>query len=260
MKTLLESLPISPCEWSKIVDKNDELVGRVDFVPSARPLRLGPEHELVCRFLRQIAEIHEFGRSDTRVTVFIEPKLQSGFPDIVVVEWHEPTTSQWAVERLSLKVDDFRAVHALGAQKTASESDLKACFGVTKRTLERLKLAGLAEGNAEQWCLTGLQEIFAVRRIIAFEAKVADWRGAIKQAALNRWFASESYVLLGRVPSNPLFDEMIEASGVGVWIEGESQPYVRPQNWDSAQPLSYVSWLFNEWAWRHSSEVRTLHA
>jgi hypothetical protein len=103
--------------------------------------------------------------------------------------------------------------------------------------------------------LTGLRKNFAVRRIVAFEAKISDWRGAIQQAALNKWFASESYILVPRIPARSVIIETAEAAGVGVWIEGEVSPYLVTPRVNSREPLSYASWLFNEWSWRFARNI-----
>src|SRR5581483_8234047 len=75
------------------------------------------------------------------------------------------------------------------------------------------------------------------------------WEG-LRQAFQNTWFASESYLLLPRVPR--CSDLKKEAARFGVGVAEQNKPLyrsgVRPRR--QHIPLSYASWLFNEWAWR----------
>jgi hypothetical protein len=99
---------------------------------------------------------------------------------------------------------------------------------------------------------------FAVRSIIAFEAKISSWAIAVQQAFINRWFATESYVL---VPKHAPLHRLVTVAGdvgVGVWTEGARRPVLRAVKSDARQPVSYASWLFNDWSWRQArGEFRT---
>ncbi|HMG11972.1 MAG TPA: hypothetical protein VK571_02265, partial [Gemmatimonadaceae bacterium] len=70
----------------------------------------------------------------------------------------------------------------------------------------------------------------------------------IDQAAANRWFASASYVLLPSFSSESSLVEEADACGVGIWVNGAPKPRLRQRY--PAQPLSYASWLLNDWVWR----------
>jgi hypothetical protein len=93
-----------------------------------------------------------------------------------------------------------------------------------------------------------VREAFAVREILAFEAKMSLTSHVIDQAAANRWFASASYVLLPSWSQESQLVEDADECGVGIWINGARRPKLRQPT--TAQPLSYASWLFNDWAWR----------
>lgn len=84
--------------------------------------------------------------------------------------------------------------------------------------------------------------------MIAVEAKIDEWKAALEQAHLNTWFASESCVLVPRVPRNSELLRTAQELGVRVLARESDQ-------WDIPDPIrsgprSYVSWLFNDWAWR----------
>jgi len=116
------------------------------------------------------------------------------------------------------------------------------------RSIERLTAGALVREQANTVSAVPLRSSFATSELIAVEAKVGRWSDVLRQAALNTWFASLSFVLTATVPSASQISEALEA-GVGVcaWagdgfvvIEGER----------AGLPRSYASWLFNEWSWR----------
>lgn len=214
---------------------------------SGRVRRGGPESELVDAFLRAFPRTASRGE---RITIFQEPKLTSGLPDLVVVRWHERTARVWRDERRCLKDDDLRLLHLLAQQGPMGLQELRPFTRSSLRCqLDHLVALGLAQQSADRWRTRPLNKVFAVRHIAAFEAKVQDWATAIEQACLNRWFASESYVVLPRLPRRAEALDVALEHGVGLWIAGEPTPALAARQ-GTPQPVSYASWLFNEWAWR----------
>ena len=210
----------------------------------------GPEYDLVLEYVR--GRLPEPPRGQC-LTVFLEPEIESGFPDVVAVYWHVATAARWLRTRAELTNVDIRVAHYLatvGASDTACMRPF-FCRGLTA-ALDRLCGAGVVRKTRDCWRLRSLREIFAVRRLVAIEAKIDQWRDGLHQAFQNTWFASESYLLLPRVPRRT--DVLAEARRFGVGVRtGE-------QDLDSADaparrwniPKSYASWLFNEWVWRVS--------
>lgn len=213
--------------------------------------RPGPETDLVARFLEGFPLV---AMGSGRMTVFQEPRLTSGFPDLVVALWDEPTAMRWAAPRAALSTEAVRLVHLmlqLGTKKTGDQ--LAVVFQrKVDRLLERLLAAGLVTERDGRWSVVPPRTSFAVRRLVAFEAKISDWRGAIEQAALNRWFACKSYVLLPQTPRNSNTLEAAAHANVGIWVVGHRRPLLPSQAETGRQPMSYASWLFNEWVWRHA--------
>jgi hypothetical protein len=91
-----------------------------------RRTRPGPELNLVESFLRAMP-LHI--PRDCRATVFRELRLESGFPDLVIVVWREEVTRDWRSERVSLESHDLRLMHFLHHTRRAREDELAACFG-----------------------------------------------------------------------------------------------------------------------------------
>lgn len=217
--------------------------------PRRRRPRPGPENAMVDSFVDNLPVKTPVGCA---TTVFREPKLASGFPDVVAVTWHRATAAQWTEDRRQLRSADARLIHLLASHGPTHEDLLRTWMGrAVVGGLERLQSAGLvraAKGGI--WRATSVREAFAVRRIVAFEAKISDWRTALEQASLNLWFASESYVVLPQLPRSAEAFKLATVFGVGIWIAGALAPALSFKARRQAQPVSFASWLFNDWAWQ----------
>jgi len=206
--------------------------------------RSGPEQDLVDWFL----ELHAVKpRKGERLTVFREPRLPSGFPDIVVVVWNESVAAKWANERRNIVSADLRLMQRLATAGPARTLDLKSLFGPEiERSLARLERADMAVLQTDRWRARPLPRIFAIRRIVAIEAKVTEWRVALNQAFINTWFTPESYVLVPAIPKGANLLEDALQHGIGVLSKEKPRLVERRLT----EPRSYASWLFNEWTWR----------
>lgn len=206
----------------------------------------GPESELVDWFLARSSVRPPRG---CRVTVFREPRIESGFPDIVAVIWSETVTRRWLEPRRTLTAVHVRVMHYLHWAREAKESDLGRVFGPrTSELLARLHAAGMVRKVGKSWKARALSSIFAVREIIAFEAKTSNTADVLDQAFLNTWFASSSFVLTPTAPKNTTFLQVASARGLGIWTRSGILHHPEPE--EAALPRSYASWLFNEWVWR----------
>lgn len=228
----------------EVLDRNSRVAG---LSATFRKPVGGPECELVDWFLQQ--DIVNVPRG-CRVTVFREPRLESGFPDLVVVIWNERVANKWNKERALLSPADIRILHYLAQQGPKSEVELSAIFSNRLHDrLRRLELAGSIRSTKNLWHACSLAKNYAVRRIVAVEAKLSRWSEVLEQAHLNTWFASESYVLIPQLPRSEVFSESARMHGIGIWTKDEGR--VRPARKGCGHlPLSYASWLFNEWVWQ----------
>lgn len=213
--------------------------------PSLRPRRLGPEWELVERFLSEPPIKIACG---CEAVVFQEPRLPSGFPDLVIVVWDKKKAARWRQERATLTPLDIRLAHYMYRTGPSTEARLQRVFaGSVAGSIERLSASGILRASGARWLPRPLSSVFAARQIIAVEAKVSEWKAALQQAVLNTWFASASYILIPEVPKRSLLLEMARRLGIGVWTKNHTP--VKPRQ-NERLPRSYMSWLFNEWAWR----------
>ena len=211
-----------------------------------RRTRPGPELNLVESFLRAMPLHIPPG---CRATVFREPRLESGFPDLVIVVWRQEVTLEWRPERESLEAQDLRVMHFLHHARHASEGKLVEWFGRRAiSSLGRLHEAAMIRPVGSSWAPCALRRSFAASKIIAIEAKVGKWAEVLNQALLNTWFASKSYVL---VPNSPSEAQLDAARRLGIGVCSLDDRKVRETAGHSAPlPRSYASWVLNEWAWR----------
>lgn len=220
-----------------------------------RPQRPGPEAELVDWF---VAEKPFRAPRGCRATIFREPRLSSGYPDFVLVFWSERTSETWSEARLQLTDADVRMMQYLVQHGDSTLEELHSVFDTkVEQRVERLAAAGMLRRYAGAWRPRSLTKCFAVRQIVAFEAKIRDWAVALDQAFLNTWFASDSYVLLPHLPRTQKILQEASKLGIGIWTRKEG-PQLEPHSGSSNLPISYASWLFNEWVWRaetHSAET-----
>ena len=214
---------------------------------------VGPEQVLVASFLAVVKTRLSPGRT---LTVFAQPSIETGFPDLVAVVWRSEIAQSWSAERERLRATDLRLLHLLA---TNGALDLAFLGEVFQRGLHgmltRLEEAGVVAVGRSKCRAQSPSRIFAVERIIAVEAKVSATQRALEQAGANTWYSSESHALLPRPRAGERMKDVASALGVGVLgfehdrVAQVYEPAIR------AVPLSYGSWLFNEWTWRIAREM-----
>src|SRR5690606_5753545 len=84
-------------------------------------------------------------------------------------------------------------------------------------SLRRLEAARLATPDARGWSASDLSSSYAVRDIIAVEAKMASTEQVLCQARLNTWFASSSFVLIPHIPQRDYFQKTAQSYQIGIW-------------------------------------------
>ena len=208
----------------------------------------GPEQVLVETFLNTATIRLLPGRT---LTVFAEPAIDTGFPDLVAVVWRSQVARGWSAERERLRAIDLRLLHLLATRGAMELSFLHEVFqrGLNGM-LTRLEEAGVVIVGKEKCRARSMSSIFSVERIIAIEAKVSATQRALEQACANTWFSSESHALLPRPRTGERLTGVASALGVGVLGFEEDRVEKVCAASIRAVPLSYGSWLFNEWTWR----------
>jgi len=185
-----------------------------------------------------------------QVNLFHQPRLESGFPDVVLVVWNPRIAKNWPKTRKLLTSLDLRVLHFICSASALEALALKPLFGVDcQRSLQRLQDADAISVTGGVVKARRMGEIFAVKRIIALEAKMQDWQGALNQAVLNTWFSNESWMLMPERITRRIASECSSYQGVRC-LSPVDVTHDFSQHNEMTPPVSYASWLFNEWAWR----------
>ncbi|MDE1160602.1 MAG: hypothetical protein PW792_01500 [Acidobacteriaceae bacterium] len=184
-----------------------------------------------------------------RLSIFEEPRIESGFPDLVLVIWDESVTEAWHHSRKALKAVDLSVLHCLYQMKRATGFEIEKLLACSvDESLERLAAADMIDIRKGSCSVKPLREIFAVRRIIAIEAKVSAVSSGMHQAALNTWFAHDSILLLPEEPQHLQTGSRAEDMGISIFARAVGNVLKPASSFE--KPVSYASWLFNEWAWK----------
>jgi hypothetical protein len=231
------------------------LVGHENAVTPAdfrRPTR-GPEFEMLVEYLKCGLPMPK--RSES-LAVFLEPRLETGWPDAVAVYWRSDRGLR-PDAACQLQHADDRLLHFIWLEGTVSHAGISARYGptVAQRALDLLTLGAVVENRNRG--LRVRKSTLAVTRLIAIEAKVSAPRSALSQAARNAWYASESYVLLPQLPTGRTLRSQYASCGVGIVTPDDhlESPPVPAHVFDL--PRSHGTWRFNRMA-LHSPTTRAV--
>lgn len=214
----------------------------------------GPESTLLNAFVQQYAD--HLCTLKRHYALFYEPLLTTGYPDLVVVSYNPDKYSSWTEARNELSVLDLKVLHHLyfvgGSTYSSIERQLGLKGRMLLRVLERLMDASLVRRSRLQWLPKPLSDSYGISCIKTIEAKISNWRGVLGQAHLNRWFSSESCVLSPvSKPSEQIISKARE-KGIGIYSmpSGTQAKMIQKPERLNGLPVSYASWLFNEWIGR----------
>jgi len=230
-----------------VFDKSKPDIGLLTRKP-----KIGPEHKLVRRFTDFFT--NSFKSKSTRLAIFHEPQLDSGFPDIVFVEFSPGVIDKWNDRRSSSQPMDIRILHYLYLVKGADSAFIERTLGINGRillpSLERLLDSQLIYRKSGQWRTYSLTNIFAIRNIVAVEAKMNGWQSVFEQARINKWFASESYILSPIIQPNAKTLKTSNKLGIGIYTCNSDGVTKISESDRGSLPSCYASWMFNEWIGR----------
>lgn len=213
----------------------------------------GPEKELVDSFVKNIPQCFHWQKG--AVVIFHEPRMETGFPDLVIVRYLPEVFKYWVESRSSLNPMDMKILHYLSNLQGADASTLMATLGIPAKSLlssiERLLDAGVITRSKTKWKAEALNHIFGVRSIVAVEAKIKNWTNAFHQSQLNLWFASEAYILSPVEKPSQLIISRLRDSGIGIFLLNGNHVRRAQGTRINRIPSSYGSWMFNEWIGRY---------
>jgi hypothetical protein len=214
-----------------------------------RAARPGPE----IRLLKAALKTEFFFRHQLPAVFFHEPELPTGLPDLVAV-YMSRKLPELTPKRLRLNDAHIRVLHGLHMLSSISLEEMSLLLRIVPRKLERLaddlSEAGLITFRSGILAPEKLSRSFAVKHIVAIEAKISNWSKALEQAAANRWFASQSFILIPPSRSLARIADRATELGVGVLVFEDNRVNKIVESRLFTIPASYGSWLFNEWALR----------
>lgn len=233
-----------------IFNNSDSQIGYV-----ARTSTQGKELDMVNRYIEFLVEKYSKMKSK-KAAIFIEPQIDTGYPDIVVVEYHSCPNLMWNSHRRNLNSKDFKILFYIQKQKNLSLLEISETLGypieIVQKSIDRLSDCDLVHLNKNKTCVrnVALKKYCRISKIIAIEAKIDKWNEAIRQANNNIWFSTESYILLNKESCSTAITEICQKNGLGIILvngkietvlKGDKRPF----------PVSYSSLQFNEWIVRY---------
>jgi hypothetical protein len=212
-----------------------------------RTPRSGPETDLIEAALT--SKFFNDGRHDALICR--EPQLPSGIPDVVAIyagqEVVDVPETRWQLTSRHIKFLYLLYQTRGGSIQELSQMSLHSLRKV-RSFIDDLFQAGMVYFREERVLPVSVNQLFAVRRIVAIEAKIKDWRVAIRQALSNKWFSSHSYILLPSSRNAVTVADEAGSFGIGLLVYSGNKLKVLGRAERQEIPASYGSWLLNGWA------------
>jgi len=215
-----------------------------------RPVTQGNEYALVQLFIDYYC--HRFIRDNkkTQLAVFVEPRIDSGFPDVVFASYLPSITNNWSDKREALDVFDLKLLSYLCSTKNVIGAKLISTLGFPEKqtitSLEKLMDAKLVSYRNYSWRVRELRDIFSLTKLIAVEAKLNDISKVAEQTHINTRFASHSYALTNS--AHPQGETVKTFKKFGLGLYGKDTQFRRiVEAKEYTLPSSYLSFQFNEW-------------
>lgn len=228
----------------------------------ARTNTKGDEFDMVNQYINHLLKKYKRLKKK-QVAIFIEPQIDTGYPDIVIVEYYNCSKDIWNEYRRKLSTTDLKILFQIQQQKTASIQSLNELLGFSPEDIKRSILL-LSQCNLVHLSKTHkhvrnvqLHTYCRINKIISIEAKIDKWSEAIRQASKNIWFSTESYILMNKSNCNDMIVQKCKEFGIGIiLINGKVQTALESEI--RPFPVSYSSLLFNEWIQKylHSEEEK----
>ncbi len=209
----------------------------------------GSEIKMVKRFIKKYKALAAERSWKHDVLIFVEPKLNTGYPDLLIAHYDPKKTRRWANLRDSLSARDLKILALLMNAGAVKVSRISYMLGFGKcdvvNSLKALEACKLVFCSGGRWTTVGKASFFSLERLVSVEAKTGNAREALEQAFRNTRFSSWSYTLLGNGNMTRRLKSEHEALGIGA-IAGESfDEIVHPRR--RKVPICYTSLLVNEW-------------
>lgn len=229
---------------------------KIDIGLKKRTNRVGPEYDMVLQFIDVTSK--SFKHKRNKLAIFVEPLVETAYPDIVFAEYDPSILDKWNNLRNHLEVSDIKIFENLKAMEGSNALSLyeRTHFGykVILQAIERLYDAGLIERKNGKWISKPLRETYSIKRLMSIEAKIGQWDTLLNQADANKWFASESYALSPVKKPKESTVQRFKDFGIGLYGFNDGQVTEFHKAEKQKLPTSYMSWMFNEWVGRYATQ------
>lgn len=229
-----------------LLEENDSKIGL-----KTRKQTAGEELELVKRFIEYYANKFESKKTHTKLAIFCEPYIESGFPDIVFAEYQEETYANWNKTREKLKINDLKVLQHIINSKKITSKKIKNQLGLQGDNdllpiLEKLYDANLIIRKDGFYEPKSLDLIYGIKKLEAFEAKINNITTVVEQANINNWFASKTFIVSN--VNHPTEKTIQKLDKVGVGMYALDKNFIKLKEAKKHDlPTCYISLLFNEW-------------
>jgi len=232
---------------SKILILNNS---RPDIGLYTRSATTGSEYAIIEQFIDYYCHIFTRNNKRTQLAVFVEPRIESGFPDVVFASYLPSITDNWSDKREALSVYDLKLLSYLCNTNGVNGGKLIKKLGFPEKqtitSLEKLMDAKLVSYREGSWRVRELRDVFSITKLIAVEAKLNDISRVVEQTHLNTWFASHSYALINSAEPQNETVKTFSRYGIGLYCKGSHFRRVVEAK-QHTLPSSYLSFQFNEW-------------
>jgi len=186
----------------------------------------------------------------TRLAVFVEPRIESGFPDVVFASYLPSITENWSDGRKALDIYDLKLLSYLYHVENSIGTRLITRLGFPEKqtliSLEKLMDAKLVSYRERNWRVRRLRDVFSLTKLIAVEAKMNKISEVLEQTHLNTRFASRSYALTNSTNPQSGTIKAFSKYGIGLYCKGpQFRKVIEAKRY--TLPSSYLSFQFNEW-------------
>ncbi|HYC85365.1 MAG TPA: hypothetical protein VEB86_09095 [Chryseosolibacter sp.] len=132
------------------------------------------------------------------LSILQEANLGHGVPDLILAKYDSSTGILCRSQRLNYK--DLAVYTIIGKQEAGIDFETlkdktKLSNSGLRKILTTLETEGMIVDNEGDYTITSDSDNLGVE-VVAIEAKLKNWKRALKQAYRYKWFASYSYVFL----------------------------------------------------------------
>jgi hypothetical protein len=230
-----------------VIDKSNQDAGLI-----VRTQTQGPELDFMNDYIEDYKNKHKAKRRKSDIAIYVEPKIDSGYPDVVIAHYSRSFMDNWSEDRQKLTDRDLKILSYLLKTTSADIDDIVVRLGFTykeaSKSIELLSDCRIVTGKTKCYKTANITSYFGINKLIAVETKIGNSRAALCQAIQNTRYASHAYALLdSECPHDKTINEY-RNFGVGILAGAKFAEVLNPVKRNL--PMSYVALKFNEWIGR----------